>query len=47
MGSTFFSLRYHIVFSTKERRPSLSPNGSQVFILPSAVIIVSIPLLMN
>jgi len=23
MGSTFFSLHYHIVFSTKERRPSI------------------------
>jgi len=21
MGSTFFSLHYHVVFSTKERRP--------------------------
>lgn len=24
MGSTFFSLHYHIVFSTKERRPIIS-----------------------
>ena len=23
MGSTFFSLHYHIVFSTKDRRPSI------------------------
>ena len=25
MGSTFFSLHYHIVFSTKERRPFIKP----------------------
>ena len=33
MGSTFFSLHYHIVFSTKERRTFISPNGNHVFIL--------------
>jgi len=26
MGSTFFSLHYHIVFSTKERRPFIKPE---------------------
>ena len=26
MGSTFFSLHYHIVFSTKERRPVIEPE---------------------
>lgn len=26
MGSTFLSLHYHIVFSTKERRPSIKSN---------------------
>lgn len=26
MGSTFRSLHYHVVFSTKERRPSLRPE---------------------
>lgn len=26
MGSTFFSLHYHIVFSTKERRPTIRPE---------------------
>ncbi|HVQ38785.1 MAG TPA: IS200/IS605 family transposase [Pyrinomonadaceae bacterium] len=26
MGSTFFSLHYHIVFSTKERRPLIHPD---------------------
>jgi putative transposase len=26
MGSTFYSLHYHIVFSTKERRPFLQPE---------------------
>ena len=26
MGSTFFSLQYHIVFSTKERRPFITPE---------------------
>ena len=26
MGSTFFSLHYHIVFSTKERRPFIKPK---------------------
>jgi putative transposase len=26
MGSTFYSLRYHIVFSTKERRPFIRPE---------------------
>ncbi|HEY5912573.1 MAG TPA: IS200/IS605 family transposase [Verrucomicrobiae bacterium] len=26
MGSTFYSLHYHIVFSTKERRPLLRPE---------------------
>ena len=26
MGSTFHSLHYHVVFSTKERRPSLRPE---------------------
>jgi putative transposase len=25
-GSTFFSLHYHIVFSTKERRPFIKPE---------------------
>ena len=27
MGSTFFSLHYHIVFSTKERRPFIKPES--------------------
>ena len=26
MGSTFFSLHYHIVFSTKDRRPFIKPE---------------------
>jgi len=26
MGSTFFSLHYHLVFSTKERRPYIKPE---------------------
>jgi hypothetical protein len=26
MGSTFFSLHYHMVFSTKERRPFIKPE---------------------
>jgi len=26
MGSTFFSLHYHVVFSTKERRPLIQPE---------------------
>src|SRR4030095_1998297 len=26
MGSTFFSLHYHLVFSTKERRPFIKPE---------------------
>jgi len=26
MGSTFFSLHYHIVFSTKDRRPFMRPE---------------------
>ena len=26
MGSTFLSLHYHIVFSTKERRPFIKPT---------------------
>jgi REP element-mobilizing transposase RayT len=26
MGSTFFSLHYHIVFSTKERRPFIKSD---------------------
>ena len=26
MGSTFYSLHHHVVFSTKERRPLLKPN---------------------
>ncbi len=25
MGSTFYSLRYHIVFSAKDRRPLIQP----------------------
>jgi REP element-mobilizing transposase RayT len=25
MGSTFFSLHYHVVFSTKQRRPFIRP----------------------
>jgi REP element-mobilizing transposase RayT len=29
MGSTFFSLHYHIVFSTKERRPLIRPEGRE------------------
>jgi putative transposase len=28
MGSTFFSLHYHIVFSTKERRPFIKAEWS-------------------
>ena len=26
MGSTFFSLHYHVVFSTKDRRPLIQPD---------------------
>ena len=26
MGSTFYSLHYHVVFSTKERRPLIRPD---------------------
>jgi len=26
MGSTFYSLHYHVVFSTKERRPFIKPD---------------------
>jgi putative transposase len=26
MGSTFYSLRYHVVYSTKERRPLIKPS---------------------
>ena len=36
MGSTFFSLHYHMVFSTKERRPFIKLNGNHVFMLISA-----------
>ncbi len=31
MGSTFFSLHYHIVFSTKERRPFIQPTWRERF----------------
>jgi len=30
MGSTFFSLHYHIVFSTKERRAFIKPEWQPV-----------------
>ncbi|HEX5702943.1 MAG TPA: transposase, partial [Pyrinomonadaceae bacterium] len=36
MGSTFFSLHYHLVFSTKERRPFLKSEWSHDFMLTSA-----------
>ena len=31
MGSTFLSLHYHIVFSTKERRPCIKPDWRSRF----------------
>jgi REP element-mobilizing transposase RayT len=40
MGSTFFSLHYHLVSRPKNDDPSLSQNGNHVFILTGVPEIV-------
>jgi hypothetical protein len=35
MGSTFFNLHYHLIFSSKDNDLSLSPNGSHFVLVTS------------